>query len=82
MMGKMISLHHLDIRHSAVKEMPSQMGQLKGLQKLSNYIVGEQSGSSVRELRELSKIRGSLVVQELQNVVDAMDALGVDLVGK
>ncbi|XP_034701515.1 putative disease resistance RPP13-like protein 1 [Vitis riparia] len=82
MMCKMISLRHLDIRYSKVKEMPSHMGQLKSLQKLSNYIVGKQSGTRVGELRELSHIGGSLVIQELQNVVDAKDASEANLVGK
>ncbi|WKA00243.1 hypothetical protein VitviT2T_018622 [Vitis vinifera] len=82
MMWKMISLRHLDIRHSKVKEMPSHMGQLKSLQKLSNYIMGEQSGTRVGELKKLSRIGGSLVIQELQNVVDAKDASEANLVGK
>ncbi|RVW24512.1 putative disease resistance RPP13-like protein 1 [Vitis vinifera] len=69
------------LRHSKVKEMPSHMGQLKSLQKLSNYIVGKQSGTRVGELRELSHIGGSLVIQELQNVVDAKDASKANLVG-
>ncbi|XP_034700925.1 putative disease resistance protein At3g14460 [Vitis riparia] len=69
-------------RRSRVKEMPSQMGQLKILQKLSNYRVGKQSGTRVGELRELSHIGGSLVIQELQNVVDAKDASEANLVGK
>uniref|UniRef100_F6H8Z2 Disease resistance RPP13-like protein 1 n=1 Tax=Vitis vinifera TaxID=29760 RepID=F6H8Z2_VITVI len=68
--------------HSKVKEMPSHMGQLKSLQKLSNYIVGKQSGTRVGELRKLSHIGGSLVIQELQNVVDAKDASEANLVGK
>ena len=82
MMCKMISLRHLDIRHSRVKEMPSQMGQLKSLQNLSNYKVGKQSGSGIGELRELSHIHGSLVIEGLQNVVDAKDASNANLVGK
>ncbi|KAL6329431.1 hypothetical protein AAG906_020864 [Vitis piasezkii] len=82
MMCRMISLRHLDIRHSKVKEMPSHMGQLKSLQKLSNYIVGKQSETRVGELRELCHIGGSLVIQELQNVVDAKDASEANMVGK
>ena len=82
MMGKMISLSHLDIRHSKVKEIPSQMGLLKRLQKLSDYIVGTKRGSGVGELRELSHIGGSLVIQGLHNVVDVKDALEANLVEK
>ncbi|RVW24522.1 putative disease resistance protein [Vitis vinifera] len=80
-LGK-ISLRHLDIRHSKVKEIPSHMGQLKSLQKLSNYIVGKQSGTRVGELRELSHIGGSLVIQDQQNVVDAKDASEANMVDK
>ncbi|RVX04623.1 putative disease resistance RPP13-like protein 1 [Vitis vinifera] len=76
------SRNPVNSRHSRVKEMPSQMGQLKILEKLSNYRVGKQSGTRVGELRELSHIGGSLVIQELQNVVDAKDASEANLVGK
>ncbi|KAL6329445.1 hypothetical protein AAG906_020878 [Vitis piasezkii] len=85
--GNLKHLRYLDLtytpikRHSRVKEMPSQMGQLKSLQKLSNYVVGKQSGTRVGELRGLSHIGGSLVIQELQNVVDAKDALEANLAG-
>ena len=82
MMCKMISLRHLDTRHSKVEEIPSQMGLLKSVQKLSDYIVGKEIGTRVGELRELSQIGGSLVIQGLQNVVDSKDALQPNLVKK
>lgn len=44
--------------------------------------MGKQSGSEVRELTELSQIGGSLVIQGLHGVIDAKDALEVNLVGK
>ncbi|RVW24519.1 hypothetical protein CK203_090864 [Vitis vinifera] len=44
--------------------------------------MGEQSGTRVGELKKLSRIGGSLVIQELQNVVDAKDASEANLVGK
>ncbi|RVW30532.1 putative disease resistance RPP13-like protein 1 [Vitis vinifera] len=77
-----LRLRHLDIRHSKVKEMPSQLGQLKSLQKLTNYRVGKESGPRVGELRELSHIGGILRIKELQNVVDGRDASEANLVGK
>ncbi|KAL6328726.1 hypothetical protein AAG906_003412 [Vitis piasezkii] len=82
MMSKLIRLRHLDIRHSEVKEVPSQLGQLKSLQKLTNYRVGKKSGTRVGELRELSHIGGILRIKELQNVVDGRDASEANLVGK
>ncbi|RVW30526.1 putative disease resistance RPP13-like protein 1 [Vitis vinifera] len=75
-------LRHLDIRHGKVKEIPSQMGQLKSIQKLTNYRVGKKSGTRVGELRELSHIGGILSIEELQKVVDGGDASGANLVGK
>ncbi|RVW30536.1 putative disease resistance RPP13-like protein 1 [Vitis vinifera] len=77
-----VRLRHLDIRHSNVKGMPSQMGQLKSLQKLTNYRVGKKSGTRVGELRELSHICGILSIEELQNAVDGGDASEANLVGK
>ncbi|RVX04573.1 Disease resistance protein RGA2 [Vitis vinifera] len=41
--------------------------------------MGEQSGTRVGELKKLSRIGGSLVIQELQNVVDAKDASEANL---
>ncbi|KAL6329549.1 hypothetical protein AAG906_022100 [Vitis piasezkii] len=69
MMCKLVSLRHLDIRHSGVKEMPI------------NYRVGKQSRTRIGELRELSHIGGRLGIEELQNVVDAKDALEANLAG-
>ncbi|RVW81026.1 putative disease resistance RPP13-like protein 1 [Vitis vinifera] len=77
-----LRLRHLDIRHSSVEEMPSQLGQLKSLQTLTNYRVGKKSGTRVGELRELSHIGGILRIKELQNVVDGRDASEAYLVGK
>ncbi|RVW81032.1 putative disease resistance protein [Vitis vinifera] len=62
--------------------MPSQLCQLKSLQKLTNYRVGKKSGTRVGELRELSHIGGILRIKELQNVVDGRDASETNLVGK
>ncbi|RVW30533.1 putative disease resistance RPP13-like protein 1 [Vitis vinifera] len=81
-LGYLPRLRHLDIRHSKVKEMPSQLGQLKSLQKLTNYRVGKESGTRVGELRELSHIGGILRIKELQNVVDGRDPSEANLVGK
>ena len=44
--------------------------------------MGKRSGTRVAELRELSRIGGSLVIQKLQNVVDGKDASKANLVDK
>ncbi|XP_057989580.1 putative disease resistance RPP13-like protein 1 isoform X1 [Hevea brasiliensis] len=71
---KLINLRHLDIRGSRLSKMPLYMGQMKELQRLTNFVVGESGGSRIRELRELSNLRGALSISKLQYVVHANDA--------
>uniref|UniRef100_A0A6N2LGL8 Rx N-terminal domain-containing protein n=1 Tax=Salix viminalis TaxID=40686 RepID=A0A6N2LGL8_SALVM len=78
-MGSLISLHHLDIRETNLKEMPLQMGNLKNLRILTRFI---NTGSRIKELGELQHLRGTLEIWNLQNVVDALDALTANLKGK
>lgn len=79
---KLINLRYLNICDSGVKEMPDHIGQLRNLQELSNFIVGQRSGCRIGELRGLSEIRGRLHISELQNVVCGMDALEANLKDK
>ncbi|RVW24514.1 putative disease resistance protein [Vitis vinifera] len=62
--------------------MPDHIGQLRNLQELSRFIVGQTSGRRIGELRGLSEIRGRLHISELQNVVCGMDALEANLKDK
>lgn len=80
--GKLINLRHLDVRGSKLSKMPTHMKNLKGLQRLTNFVVGKNSGSRIRELRELSQLRGALSLSKLQHVVDATDALEASLKDK
>lgn len=45
------------------------------LQKLSSFIVGEDSGTKIGELGELSDLRGELGITKLENVPNAKDTL-------
>ena len=65
MMHKLIGLRNLDIRHYNVKEMPGHMGELKSLQKLTNYRVGKKRGTRIGELRELLPTWWVLHIEEL-----------------
>ena len=51
-----------------------QISRLKSLQCLTNFIVGNQTGSAISELRELRNLRGKLFISNFQNVLDASDA--------
>ncbi|XP_037494820.1 putative disease resistance RPP13-like protein 1 [Jatropha curcas] len=81
-MVKLINLYHLEITNTSLKEMPHQMGKLTKLRRLTDFVLGSQSGSSIEQLGELQHLGGRLWVWNLQNVVDAKDATQAHLKGK
>ncbi|KAJ9685517.1 hypothetical protein PVL29_017528 [Vitis rotundifolia] len=81
-MGKLINLRHLDISYTSLKEMPMGMKGLKRLQTLTAFVVGEDRGAKIKELRDMSHLGGRLCISKLQNVVDAMDVLEANLKDK
>ena len=81
-MGKLINLRHLDIIGTSLKEMPMGMKGLKHLRSLTRFVIGEDSGAKIKELREMSHLGGRLCISKLQNVVDVMDVLDSNLKGK
>ncbi|KAL5736063.1 hypothetical protein ACOSQ2_030851 [Xanthoceras sorbifolium] len=69
--GTLINLRHVDISGARlISEMPQGMQKLKLLQKLSNFIVGKQSGSSLQDLKDLKFLGGELCISKLQNESD------------
>ncbi|KAJ6690879.1 hypothetical protein OIU74_015537 [Salix koriyanagi] len=76
------NLQHLDIEGTNLKEMPPKMGKLTKLRTLQYYVVGKESGSSMKELGKLSCIRKKLSIRNLRDVANAQDALDADLKGK
>ncbi|KAJ6959004.1 hypothetical protein NC653_037322 [Populus alba x Populus x berolinensis] len=81
-LSNLVDLQHLDIEGTKLKEMPSKMGKLTQLRILESYIVGKDSGSSMKELGKLSHIRKKLSIRNLRDVANAQDALNADLKGK
>ncbi|KAM1703184.1 hypothetical protein TB2_027966 [Malus domestica] len=82
-MRKLIKLRHLDIRKTRIREMPVQMGRLKSLRTLTTYVLGTSTRSGgIVELGGLPNLGGELSILNLENVVDAMDALRANLKGK
>jgi hypothetical protein len=74
-MRKLVSLRHLDITGTSIKEMPMQLGGLKCLQTLTKFIVGKDSRLCIGELKKLTNVRRSLSILELQNVKSPTDVL-------
>ncbi|KAJ9685869.1 hypothetical protein PVL29_017799 [Vitis rotundifolia] len=69
-MGRLINLRYLDVSGTySLKEMPNDIDQLKSLQKLSKFPVGQKSGFRLGELWKLSEIRGRLEISKMENVV-------------
>ena len=78
-MGKLVNLRHLDITRTKLKEMPLQMRNLRNLQKLTAFVVGKHSGSSIRELGELRHLSGTLSILNLQEIDYGRDAMEAKL---
>ncbi|KAB2086248.1 hypothetical protein ES319_A04G016500v1 [Gossypium barbadense] len=84
--GNLVNLYFLDTRGAgSIKRMPSRFDQLTKLQTLSNFVIGEGDGHLIRELKNLSNLRGNFCLSGLENVKgqDAREAklnekLGID----
>ncbi|KAA8547768.1 hypothetical protein F0562_004197 [Nyssa sinensis] len=81
-MRYMRNLRYLDISgcHS-LTSMPAGMGQLTCLQTLSIFIVGQEHGRQICELKELN-LGGELSIKELDNVRNSEDARSANLTRK
>ncbi|KAG4204465.1 hypothetical protein ERO13_A04G045880v2 [Gossypium hirsutum] len=77
--GNLVSLHFLDIRGAdSIERMPSGFDQLTKLQTLSNFVIGKGDGHLIRELKNLSNLRGNFCLSGLENV-NGRDAREVKL---
>ncbi|XP_057503726.1 putative disease resistance RPP13-like protein 1 [Actinidia eriantha] len=76
---KLVCLRSLDISGTNLTKMPMQMGRLKGLQHLTDFVVGKCSGSGINELKEFDHLRGKLSLSNLQNVNCGNDAFKANL---
>ena len=81
-MSKLVNLQHLDIEGTKLKEMPPKMGKLTKLRKLTDFFLGKQNGSCIKELEKLLHLQEKLSIWNLQNVEDVQDALDANLKGK
>ena len=80
--GSLINLRHLNIYRSPIEEMPLQIGKIKSLQTIRQFVLGTNSGSHIKLLKELQDLNGTLEIMGLENVVDVKDVLEADLKNK
>ncbi|CAL5420525.1 unnamed protein product [Camellia sinensis] len=81
-MKHMRNLTYLDITGcDSLTSMPDKMGQLTCLQRLSKFIVGQDEGYQIGELKELN-LGGTLSITALENVRNSEDAKKANLKGK
>ncbi|KAL5564775.1 hypothetical protein UlMin_027939 [Ulmus minor] len=76
----LVNLRHLDITGTSLKEMPSLKGMT--LQTLSDFVLGENGGSRIKELGDFPLLEGSLRISGLENIVDVRDVLEANLKDK
>nr|XP_023897537.1 putative disease resistance RPP13-like protein 1 [Quercus suber] len=73
------NLLNLDVSGSGLSEMPIGMSKLKNLKLLPCFVVGKKSGCLI-ELRNITRLEGTLHILKLQNVTSENDAGGAPLV--
>lgn len=65
---RLVNLRYLDITRTSLKWMPLHLCALTNLQKLSDFFIGKEYGSSIDELGELSDLHGSLFIHNIEHV--------------
>ncbi|XVF83109.1 hypothetical protein PTKIN_Ptkin16aG0106500 [Pterospermum kingtungense] len=81
-MGRLVNMHYLDIRNTDLARMPKGMDRLKDLRMLTDFVLGEQNGSSINELGKLKHLCGRLSISGLKNVASTRDAKDANLKDK
>ncbi|TYH19131.1 hypothetical protein ES288_A05G328400v1 [Gossypium darwinii] len=71
-MGRLINMLYLDIGETKLTRMPEGM----------DFVLGDETGSSINELGKLKHLRGRLAISRLKNVVNARDAKDANLKDK
>ncbi|KAF3774989.1 Disease resistance protein [Nymphaea thermarum] len=77
--GHLWNLRHLGLRDTSNLQFVAQgLGNLTCLRTMNRYIIcgtnGTDSGCNIRELKELRKLRGQLVIEHLERVGSIDDA--------
>ncbi|XP_058106842.1 putative disease resistance protein RGA1 [Magnolia sinica] len=73
-MKKFIKLRHLEIKGtSALNYLPEGIGALSSLRTLSKFIVGDDRGCKIEELKDLNRLEGDLEIVNLERLARGND---------
>ncbi|XP_048432330.1 putative disease resistance RPP13-like protein 1 [Pyrus x bretschneideri] len=76
-------LRHLDFdRPNQISSWPKNLGKLTLLETLPEFRVGKDKGCKIEELKNMTCLRGSLSIKNLENVADVAEAEGAILHNK
>ncbi|XP_077215786.1 putative disease resistance protein RGA3 [Tasmannia lanceolata] len=67
--SNLINLRHLALEGCKIST-PPELGKLTSLQTLAIFVVGKESGCGIRELKNLTELRGTIHISNLENVID------------
>lgn len=79
---KLINLYHIDLEGSRIRKMPKYIGKLENLQTMSQFVVGKNKESNLKELGALKRLRGRLTLSKMENITDPKNAREVKLKDK
>ncbi|XP_077217625.1 putative disease resistance protein RGA4 [Tasmannia lanceolata] len=70
--SNLINLRHLTLKGCKIST-PPELGKLITLQTLTIFVVGNESGCGIRELKNLTELRGTIHISNLENVIDGKE---------
>ncbi|KAM1096493.1 hypothetical protein TB2_013753 [Malus domestica] len=80
---KLSKLRHLHFdRPNQISSWPKNLGKLTLLETLPEFRVGKDRGCKIEELKNMTCLRGSLSIKNLENVADVAEAKGAILHNK
>lgn len=72
--SNLVNLIHLDLTLTNLTSTPPKMGKLINLQTLHKFIVNENKGHRISELKHMNALQGSIKIVHLENVKDGSEA--------
>ncbi|XP_077216086.1 putative disease resistance protein RGA3 [Tasmannia lanceolata] len=76
--SNLINLRHLAFRGCKI-HTPPELGKLISLQTLTTFVVGKESGCGIRELKNLTELRETIHISNLENVIDGKEGKEANL---